>query len=263
MSLYRDEAVVLRTWKLGEADRIISLYTRLSGKVRGVAKGVRRTRSKFGSRLEPACHVAVQLYRGRGELDTVTQAETINRFTRLRSDPDRFARASAMLEVVEQLSPDREADSSRHVMLRKALATLDHYGTSVVMAGFFLKLLIQEGVQPVVDCCVICGSERQLERFHLLEGGVVCRSCNSSDPKNDDNSESRTKNIRPFGLNRNIRPLKPEALGLLRLILGGGLAVAIQHPDDDIARQVTALSTEALEVHIERRLRSLVVLRDV
>lgn len=257
MSLYRDEAVVLRTWKLGEADRIISLYTRLSGKVRGVAKGVRRTRSKFGSRLEPACHVAVQLYRGRGELDTVTQAETINRFTRLRSDPDRFARASAMLEVVEQLSPDREADSSRHVMLRKALATLDHYGTSVVMAGFFLKLLTQEGVQPVVDCCVICGSEQQLERFHLLEGGVVCRACNSSDPK------SRTKNIRPFGFDENVRPLKPEALELLRLILGGGLAVAIQHPDDDIARQVAALSTEALELHIERRLRSLVVLRDV
>ena len=98
MSLYRDEAVVLRAWKLGEADRIISMHTLDNGKVRGVAKGVRRTRSKFGSRLEPLSHVSIQLYRGRGDLDTITQVETIDRFLSLRTDPDRFARAEAMLE---------------------------------------------------------------------------------------------------------------------------------------------------------------------
>ena len=76
----------------GEADRIVSLHTRDHGKVRGVAKGVRRTRSKFGARLEPTSHVAIQLYRGRGELDTITQVETIDRFVKLRSDPARFAR---------------------------------------------------------------------------------------------------------------------------------------------------------------------------
>ena len=82
MSLYRDVAIVLRSWKLGEADRIVSLHTRDHGKVRGVAKGVRRTRSKFGARLEPTSHVTIQLYRGRGELDTITQPRVqANSFT--------------------------------------------------------------------------------------------------------------------------------------------------------------------------------------
>ena len=91
MALYRDHAVVLRTWKLGEADRIVSLHTHDHGKVRGVAKGVRRTKSKFGARLEPLSHVTIQLYRGKGDLDTITQVETVDRFVSLRSDPDRFA----------------------------------------------------------------------------------------------------------------------------------------------------------------------------
>ena len=100
MALYRDHAVVLRTWKLGEADRIVSLHTHDHGKVRGVAKGVRRTKSKFGARLEPLSHVTIQLYRGKGDLDTITQVENVDRFVSLRSDPDRFARAQALLEAV-------------------------------------------------------------------------------------------------------------------------------------------------------------------
>ena len=101
---YREDAVVLRTWKLGEADKILSLLTRTRGRVRAVAKGVRRTRSKFGARLEPATCVALQLYEGRGDLDTVTGADTIERFSSLRSDINQFARASAMLEAVDQLA---------------------------------------------------------------------------------------------------------------------------------------------------------------
>ena len=246
MSLYRDKAIVLRTWKLGEADRIISLHTRISGKVRCVAKGVRRTRSKFGSRLEPACHVEVQLHRGRGELDIVTQATTINRFLSLRSDPNRFARASAMLEVVEQLSLDREPDSDRHVMLAKALATLDYHDSPMVVAGFFLKLLAQEGVKPVLDFCVTCGSDRAIDTFNLLEGGVMCRHCR----RNRSQVSCR-------------RSLSPKALELLRLILGGGLVAALNHPYDTTAKEVISLSTEAIELHIERRVRSLSIVSEV
>src|SRR4029079_8534951 len=102
-SLYRDEGVVLRTWKLGEADRIIVFLTRGHGKVRAVAKGVRKTKSKSGARLEPTTNVALQLYEGR-ELDIVTQAETIDYFRSIRDDLDRFSRASAMLEAVDQLA---------------------------------------------------------------------------------------------------------------------------------------------------------------
>lgn len=237
MGLYRDDAIVLRTWKLGEADRIVSLHTLAHGKVRGVAKGVRRTRSKFGARLEPASEVAIQLYRGRGDLDTVTQAQTINRFRSLRSDPERFARASAMLETVDQLSPEREPDSGRHTMLARALATLDSNPGPLVLAGFLLKLLAHEGVRPALDACVACGGSAQIEAIDLTRGGVLCSSC------------------------RGGRPLSPKALELLRMILGGRLAVALRHPDSAESAEVSGIASEAVEMHLERRLRSIKVLR--
>ena len=236
MGLYRDEAVVLRTWKLGEADRIVSLHTRGNGKVRGVAKGVRRTRSKFGARLEPACHVAVQLYRGRGDLDTVTQAETIDRFGSLRSDPERFARASAMLEAVDQLAPEAGGDPDRHVMLVRALATLDRTDSALVVAGFFLKLLALEGVQPELDRCVDCGSAGPLVAIDVHAGGVLCRDC------------------------RQGRPISPEALDMLRRMLGGRLAAVLRQPVAGAAEEVAGLATAAMEAHLERRLRSVTVL---
>ena len=125
MSLYRDDGVVLRTWRLGEADRIIVLLTAEHGKVRAVAKGVRKTRSKFGGRLEPTSHVAVQLHRGRGDLDIVTQAETLDRFEGLRLDAERFAEASSLLEAIDVVAPDREPDRERYRMLVGALRTLN------------------------------------------------------------------------------------------------------------------------------------------
>lgn len=236
MALYRDEAVVLRTWKLGEADRIVNLHTLGHGKVRAVAKGVRRTRSKFGARLEPASHVAVQLYRGRSNLDTLTQVETIDRFTALRSDPARFAQASAMLEAVDQLAPEAGADPDRHVMLVRALATLDRIDSRLVVAGFFLKLLAQEGVQPELTSCVGCGAGEPFESLDIAAGGVRCRRC------------------------RQGRPISSEALDVLRQILGGRLGKALQSCDATTAQEVTAVATAAVEAHSERRLRSVTVL---
>src|SRR3954471_12439238 len=110
MSLYRDEAVVLRTYKLGEADRIVVLFTRNRGKVRAVAKGVRKTSSRFGARLEPTSHVALQLYEGR-ELDTITQAESIESFRGLRDDLERITRSASILEAVEQMTQEREPNT--------------------------------------------------------------------------------------------------------------------------------------------------------
>ena len=99
VGLYRDNAVVLRTWKLGESDRIVSLMTQSNGKIRCVAKGARKTKSRFGSRVEPTNHLQVQLYRGKGDLDTLTQVETIDRFPTVRQDLELFARASSMLNA--------------------------------------------------------------------------------------------------------------------------------------------------------------------
>ncbi len=236
MPLYRDEAVVLRTWKLGEADRIVSLHTLGRGKVRAVAKGVRRTRSKFGARLEPASHVAVQLYEGRSDLHTLAQAESIDRFIALRSDPARFAQASAMLEAVEQLAPESESDPERHVMLVRALSTLERLQSDLIVAGFFLKLLMLEGVQPELHRCVACGAGEPFDALDTAAGGVLCRRC------------------------RQGRSISAEALELLRQILGGQLGEALRRSNDDAAAEVTAIATEAIETHLERRLRSMAVL---
>lgn len=236
MALYRDRAVVLRSWKLGEADRIISLFTHDHGKVRGVAKGVRRTKSKFGARLEPLSHVAVQLYRGKSELDTITQVETIDRFTSLRDDPDRFARAEAMLEAVDQVAQDREPDRALHVMLVRALRTLDERDGPLVLSAFFLKLLAHEGLQPHLDGCLECGTTAGLEAFDLDDGGVRCRD------------------------HRRGRPVTPDALDIMRRVLGGDLAGVLQESAGGPAGEVDQLANALMEHHLERRLRSVAVL---
>jgi len=157
VALYRDHGIVLRTYKLGEADRIIVLVTEHHGKVRAVAKGVRKTKSKFGSRLEPVSHVAVQLYERR-ELDIVTQVESVDHFRAIRDDLDRLGRAASMLEAVDQLALEREPNPALYRMLLGGLRTLASRDSELVTAGFFWKLLSLEGFRPVVDACVVCGA---------------------------------------------------------------------------------------------------------
>jgi DNA repair protein RecO (recombination protein O) len=236
VSLYRDHGVILRSWKLGEADRIVSIITRDNGKVRAVAKGVRKPSSRFGARLEPTCHVSLQLYRGRSDLDTVTQVETIDRYATLRNDLDRWARASAMLEAVEQMSLEREPNERLFEMLVRALGTLATHDSPLVGAGFFLKLLALEGFEPVVDVCVSCGEDGPLVAFDVGEGGTVCSSCQ-----------------------RGTR-LSPDSLELLQWILGGRLGLALGAPPSAATHAVDLLATRMLEHQLERRLRSMGVL---
>ena len=238
MALYRDRGVVLRTWKLGEADRIVSLLTAEHGKVRAVAKGVRRTRSRFGGRLEPTCHVAVQLYRGRGDLDTLTQAETIDRLDPLRRDLDIFGRASAMLEAVDQIAQDRHANPPLYTMLVRGLRTLADDPSPLVVAAFFWKLLALEGFEPHLVSCVSCGRDDDLVAFSLDEGGVLCTGC------------------------RRGQTIGADTLELLQMILGGRLADALRRPPSGATHAVDAMATRAIEHHLERRLRSLQVLAD-
>ncbi len=234
MSLYRDQAVVLRTWKLGEADRIVSLHTLDHGKVRGVAKGVRRTRSKFGAKLEPTSHIAIQLYEGKGELHTITQVETINRFASLRLDPERFARAESMLESVDQVAQDHAPDPELHTMLWRALATLDRNDSPLVVSAFFLKLLAHEGVRPQLDACIECGATEPLEAIDIVNGGVLCRSC------------------------RRDRPISEGALLLMRRVFEGDLANVLRE-SPEAAGEVESMATALMESHLERRLRSVAV----
>ena len=231
MPLYRETAVVLRTIRLGEADRIVSLITEGRGKVRAVAKGVRKTKSRFGGRLEPMSHVALQLYEGR-ELDTVTQAETVDHFRTIREDLDRVARATAMLEAVDQVAQEREANAALYRMLVGALRALAANDSSVIVPAFFWKLLSLEGFHPLLDQCASCGAQDDLVAFDIGEGGALCRSC------------------------RRGMPVTPEALQLIRRILGGGLAGALAEPPSAATQEVERLATRALEHHLERRLRA-------
>lgn len=233
---YRDDAIVLRTYKLGEADRIIVMLTAEHGKVRAVAKGVRKTRSKFGSKLEPASHVAIQLYRGRGDLDTVTQVEAKENLSALRDDLDRLTTAISMLEAVDHIAQDREANPELFRMLAGALRTVAADNAPLTAAGFFWKLLALEGFAPMLDACVVCGRAEDLVAFDLDSGGVRCAS------------------------DRLGRPVSADALDIIRLMLGGHLGAALQLPTSPAVVEVNTLAASAVEHHVERRLRSLTVL---
>jgi len=235
VALYRDEAVVIRTYKLGEADRIVVLFTRDRGKVRAVAKGVRKTSSRFGARLEQASHVALQLYEGR-ELDTITQAETLDNLRELRDDLDRITRSASILEAVDQMTQEREPNPKLYTMLVGALRTLAAHDHPLVVPAFFWKLLALEGYRPMVDACVLCDRTDELCAFDLDEGGLVCVD------------------------HRRGTALTPEAVELLHAILGGRLGAALSRPPSPAMVDVEHLATRALEHHLERRLRSIGVL---
>ena len=231
MSLYRDQGIVLRTYKLGEADRIISFLTERHGKVRAVAKGVRKTKSKFGARLEPTTHVALQLYEGR-ELDIVTQAETIDHFRVIREDLGRLTRAVTLLEAADQVAMEREPNPELYRMLLGALRALSADDSPLLVAGFHWKLLALEGYRPEVEGCVVCGATDDLVAFDPIEGGLLCTT------------------------HRRGTRVSPEAVALLQQILGGRLAAALREPASPATHEVDHLATRVLEHHLERRLRS-------
>jgi DNA repair protein RecO (recombination protein O) len=236
--LYRDQGVVLRSIKLGETDRIVTLMGQRHGKVRAVAKGVRKPGSRFGARLEPTSHIAFQCYRGRGELDVVTQVETIDANRGLREHYGCLTHAVSMLEATDQVAQDREPNPAVYRMLVGALRTLAARPSPLVGAAFFWKLLSLEGFHPMLDTCTRCGSESgPFSAFDLNEGGVLCEACG-----------------------RGARPLSLESLALLGQILGGGLRVALTAPPSAATVDVERLALAALEHHIERRLKSAVLL---
>ena len=178
--LYRDEAVVLRTHKLGEADRIITLLTRHHGRVRAVAKGVRRTTSRWGSRLEPFTHVDLQLAEGRS-LDVVTQAETLDPFhARLGLDYERYTAGTVMLETAERLVTEEKEPSVQQFLLLvgglRAMSAGEH-GASQVLDSYLLRSLSVAGYAPSFEHCVACGDEGPHRFFNPSAGGVMCTGC--------------------------------------------------------------------------------------
>ena len=233
MSLYRDQGVVLRTIKLGETDRIVTVLTQGHGKIRAVAKGIRKPGSRFGARLEPMTHVALQCYRGR-ELDIVTQTETIDANRALREHYGCLTHAVSMLEAADQVAQDREPNPALYRMLVGALRTLAADPNPLVSAAFFWKLLSLEGFHPLLDACASCGGDGPFPAFDVDEGGVLCESCG-----------------RFAG-----RRIQPETLATVRRILGGELRIALSEAASVTTTETERLAVSTLEHHLERRLRS-------
>ena len=183
MQLYRDDGIVLRTHKLGEADRIITILGRHSGRIRAVAKGVRRTKSRFGARLEPFTHVDLMLHAGRS-LDVITQAEVIRPYgAPLAGDYPRYTAGVAMLETAERFTPVEKEPALRQLLLLigglRALGEAEH-PPGLVLDAFLLRSLAVAGYAPVLEECARCGApgkERPLPAFAVAAGGMVCASC--------------------------------------------------------------------------------------
>jgi DNA repair protein RecO (recombination protein O) len=193
VQLYRDDGIVLRTQKLGEADRIITILGRTSGRIRAVAKGVRRTKSRFGARLEPFTHVDLMLHTGRS-LDIITQAEVIRPYGEpLTGDYPRYTAGVAMLETAERFTPVEKEPTLRQLLLLigglRALTDAEH-APGLVLDAFLLRSLAVAGYAPALTECARCGAPgsapgesgsasggRRLPAFAVAAGGMVCATC--------------------------------------------------------------------------------------
>jgi DNA repair protein RecO (recombination protein O) len=237
VSLYRDEAVVLRAQKLGEADRIVTLLTREHGRIRAVAKGVRKTKSRFGARVEPFMLIDVQLYEGRS-LDTVTQVETIGPYgLAITADYGRYTAATAMLETAERMTDtEREPAVQQFLLLAGGLRTLAQktHEPGLVLDAFLIRSLAVAGWAPSFVDCARCGAVGPHRAFAVGSGGSVCSSC------------------RPPG---SAAP-HPQTLVLLSALLTGDWAVA-DASEPRRQREASGLVAAYLQWHLERRVRSL------
>ena len=179
MPTYRDEGVVLRTHNLGEADRIVTILTRYHGKVRAVAKGVRRTASKFGSRLEPFMVSDLQFYQGRSSLDTIQQAETMGPYgADIAGHYDRFTAANAMVETADRLT-DTDVATDQYMLLIGGLRSLSRgeHSPGLTLDSYLLRAFSLAGWSPSLDSCAKCGSEKNLTSFVVPFGGLACATC--------------------------------------------------------------------------------------
>ncbi len=236
MPTYRDQAVVLRTHKLGEADRIITLLARERGKLRAVAKGVRRTKSRFGARLEPGMIVDLQCYEGRN-LDTVTQAETLAPYGEaIARDYRAYTAAATALETADRLTEEGAPALQQYLLLSGALAAFatDVHDASLVLDAYLLRALAIAGYAPSFHDCAQCGDPGPQLAFNVSTGGSVCPSCR-----------------RPGS----VAPSRPT-LDLLAALLAGDWAIAdasLPHH----RREGSGLTAAYVQWHLERGLRSL------
>lgn len=227
--LYKDEAVVLRTMRLGEADRIVTFVGRSQGKIRAVAKGVRKTKSRFGGRLEPFSQVSLVMWHGRSDLDIVNQADAVEANRGIREDLDRFALGQMMLEAVDRVVQEKEPAPRIFNLLVDGLKGLTATPSPLVPAWFLLKLSGAAGFAPSLSECTECGAPGTY--FSPGQGGAVCRACRGTGAV-------------------------PVAPGILKLLHDLVVEGAWMRTDPEVAASAARLARSYAEYHLERRLRS-------
>jgi DNA repair protein RecO (recombination protein O) len=232
----KTEAIVLRSIRYGEADRILHLYTPRYGRLGAIAHGARRARSRFGARLEPFFHIRLVLHEGRGELHTVTSADTVAAHPGLRDCAATLDAAARACDAVARLFDSTEPHPEVFRLLANELSLLgsnpDHARAANGLA-FRLKLLLAAGILPQLASCVGCGETEHLRGFSAAAGGVVCGSCEAA-----------------------AFPLGQESYGFLVSALGKPLAEAPEASELAL-RQAERAITDTAEHHAQVRLRPL------
>ncbi len=237
MALRNDQGIVLRGYPFGEADRVVVVLSPNHGKVRAVAKGVRKTKSRFGGRLEPFNHVDLVLYEGRN-LDTITQVEVIESFPRLRSDLAAVTAASTMVEAADVVAQEGESSHRLFLLVQRGLRALEAGGGGPdLVTSFLLKLADVVGMAPALVACASCGRQDRLARFSFAGGGVVCDRC------------------RVEGAVR----LRPGITERLAALAGADLA-ELPPGGEAVATEAMGVARRFVEHHLERHLMSLGVL---
>jgi DNA repair protein RecO (recombination protein O) len=213
---------------------VVVLWTRHHGKVRVLAKGVRKTTSRMGGSLETLAHVTVDLVKTRGEFYIARHVQHRERLTTLRSSYSRISAGYAVVEAIDAIPSDGVPDEEIFDLLARVLLTLDDesFDPALVPASFYFRLLALDGSEPVVEECVNCGRNGPLVAFEAQIGGTLCDEC------------------------RQGVSLSPEALTLIRRMVGGDLASVLRDVNLPGAGEVMAIAQEAIEVHFGRRLRA-------
>jgi DNA repair protein RecO (recombination protein O) len=237
MAIRHDQGIVLRSYPFGEADKVVVLLSPNNGKLRTVAKGIRKTKSRFGGRLETFCHVDLVLYEGRN-LDTITQVSMIEPFHNLRSDLDAVVAAGAMVEIADAVAQENESSLRLFLLLQRGLRALDAGPDHPdLVTAFLLKSAEAIGVAPALDRCAGCGRGDDLRRFSFSAGGVLCERC-------------RTPGA---------YALRAGLTDYLALLAGADLA-EMPESDAGFVGEARGVARRFIEYHLERQIQSLAVL---
>lgn len=228
---------MLRSFPFGEADKVVVLLSPNNGKLRTVAKGIRKTKSRFGGRLETFSHVDLVLYEGRS-LDTITQVSMIEPFHALRSDLDRVVAAAVMVEIADAVAQENESSVRLFLLLQRGLRALDAGPEHLdLVTAYLLKAADAIGVAPALDQCAGCGRTDDLHRFSFSAGGVLCKRC-------------RTPGA---------YALREGLTGYLAILASSDLA-EMPESDERFSGEARGVARRFIEYHLERQIKSLAVL---